>query len=109
VRASPDNPRSNGHVRAPDAAPPRRRPAASHSLPFCTEQHPKPLPPGAPLTPSACAILSAQNAIENSLTYDKCLQLQGAERASCQLDKALANVGRRHLRWPGFYTSPQAP
>ncbi|KIY99632.1 transaldolase [Monoraphidium neglectum] len=33
------------------------------------------------------------NAIENSLTYDKCLQLQGAERASCQLDKALANVG----------------
>lgn len=33
-----------------------------------------------------------QTAIENSLTYDKCLQLQGDARASCQLDKALANV-----------------
>ncbi|KAI8471274.1 MAG: hypothetical protein J3K34DRAFT_458401 [Monoraphidium minutum] len=33
------------------------------------------------------------NAIENSRNYEKCLALKGADRASCQLDKALANVG----------------
>eukprot|EP00775_Hariotina_reticulata_P006335 gene6335-6569_t len=34
-----------------------------------------------------------QNAIAASLNYDKCLQLKGDARLSCQLDKALANVG----------------
>lgn len=33
------------------------------------------------------------NAIENSLTYDRCLKLTGGARATCQMDKALANVG----------------
>jgi transaldolase len=38
-----------------------------------------------------CCIL--QNGIAASLNYDKCLQLNGDARLSCQLDKALANVG----------------
>jgi hypothetical protein len=37
--------------------------------------------------------LPPQNAIENSLTYDRCLKLSGDARADCQLDKAMANVG----------------
>jgi transaldolase len=34
-----------------------------------------------------------QNAIEASLAYDKCLAQKGDARLSCQLDKALTNVG----------------
>lgn len=34
-----------------------------------------------------------QNAIEASLNYDKCLAHKGDARLTCQLDKALTNVG----------------
>ena len=34
-----------------------------------------------------------QNAIEASLNYDKCLAHKGEARLTCQLDKALTNVG----------------
>ncbi len=34
-----------------------------------------------------------QNAIAASLNYDACRSLSGEERLSCQLDKALVNVG----------------
>lgn len=40
----------------------------------------------------------AQTAIENSMNYDKCLKLSGDARASCQLDKAMANVSGTHNR-----------
>lgn len=34
-----------------------------------------------------------QNAVEASLNYDKCLSHKGDARLTCQLDKALVNVG----------------
>ena len=33
-----------------------------------------------------------QTAVERALVYDKCAGLASAERAACQLDKALVNV-----------------
>ena len=59
-------------------APPRHAASASTSR---AQRHHARTPPPTP-----------QNAIESSLTYDKCLALTGAARATCQLDKALANV-----------------
>jgi hypothetical protein len=43
-----------------------------------------------------------QTAIENSLRYDRCLKLTGDARASCQLEKAMANV--RGGEEGGLYT-----
>lgn len=45
------------------------------------------------LSSGALGLKPYMNAVENSLAYDKCLQLQGDARAACQLDKAMANVG----------------
>jgi hypothetical protein len=38
-------------------------------------------------------VCSLQNAIEASMNYDKCLAHKGDARLTCQLDKALTNVG----------------
>jgi hypothetical protein len=63
---------------------------------FSTRPRPAGFPPPLPPTPSTQTPLThthTQNAIEASLNYDKCLALRGDDRLSCQLDKALTNVG----------------
>ncbi|GBG00054.1 transaldolase [Raphidocelis subcapitata] len=45
------------------------------------------------LASSQLGLKPFMTAIENSLKYDKCLSLSGDARSSCQLDKAMANVG----------------
>lgn len=48
-----------------------------------------------PLTvlPAQLLYTQLQNAIEASLNYDKCLAHKGDARLSCQLDKAMTNLG----------------
>ncbi len=36
---------------------------------------------------------SAQNAIVSAMNFDKCRSLSGVEKAQCQLNKAMVNVG----------------
>lgn len=61
------------------------------AISVCVANVPVDQPSGTRGKGSCCA--PVQNAIKTSLNYDKCLATTGDARLSCQLDKALTNVG----------------